>query len=60
MKELLLLIVSIVSIFLISISLTRLNRNKEIKGSVKSALIYLTLLIPVLGFVLSSKYKKDN
>lgn len=60
MKELFLVIAAIASIYFIFDSLSRVNKNKELKGSTKSAFIYLIYLIPILGFILSRKLNKED
>lgn len=50
-KEIILVIAVVVSLVLIFLSLSRLNRL-YLPKTTKTALIYLTLLAPVLGFIL--------
>lgn len=57
-KEIVLVLAVIVSIVLIVVTLTKLNKLSLSKTN-RLILTYLTIFIPLLGFILVSGYKKQ-
>ncbi len=58
-KEIILILALIVSIFLIVFTLTKLNKLSLSKTN-KLFLTYLTIFIPLLGFIVVSGYKSGS
>jgi membrane-associated HD superfamily phosphohydrolase len=58
-KEIVLVLAVIFSIILIAITLTKLDKLSLSKTN-KMLLTYLTIFIPLLGFILVSRYKNSS
>jgi hypothetical protein len=56
-KELLLIVSFLISLVLYYITFSKINKLNVSKGT-KAAFIYLTLLIPVLGYFIVQRHKK--
>ena len=53
MKEIILIIFAIVSVIIIAITLPQIKKM-NIGNAKKNRLIYLTLVVPILGFIVSN------
>ena len=53
MKEIILIIFAIVSVIIIAITLPQIKKM-NIGNAKKNRLIYLTLIVPILGFIVSN------
>ena len=59
MREGILIAVVIISVYCILSSLSRVNKNEELTIGKRSALVYIIFLIPVVGYILTRKMKKQ-
>ncbi len=62
-KMILLVLIAIISFFLIVLSIEKINnsyKEKKISSLVRFSLIYISLLIPILGYILTLQFCKKE